>query len=634
MSAQGESQAQGYEAKHPDPKIEADRQMLRQAQAEGRGSTLKAFVRLSGPGWLQSAITLGGGSLGGSLFLGVIGGYEMMWFQPLVMILGVIMLSGIAYVTLSTGEKPFQAINKHINPVLGWGWLIAAALANMVWAMPQFGLGAGALQQNLLPGLLGDNGAITGQTSDIVCIVFFFAIAAAAVWYYDSGGTGIKVFEGIIKAMIAAVVISFFGVVIALAVTGQLPWGEIGAGLIPDLTLLFHPAEALSEAANQTQNASYWISETLSTQRDRMAATAATAVGINMTFLLPYSMLRKGWDSNFRGLASFDLGTGLFIPFVLATGCVVIATASQFHGEYNKGLLDESKATPLTAQLEGRYHGNLDGLLLSQDETMQSIGQEYKEQLLSYEGAPVAAKVQQIQNQHDAEAPINAALGRLAYNGVAGIAPLVPSEQKQQMREALPRPDKKMAAMLVKRDVGNFATSLTQLFERGNLAQFVFGIGVVGMAISTIMVLMLINGFCLTEAFNLPLGGLGHRIGSIIPGITGGLGYFVLWTNPEVSNAWLVIPASVFGMALLPIAYVTFLLMMNSKALLGEHRPTGLKRGVLNLFMSLAVFAAGVGAGYAIWSHQGWKGVAAVAAFVGLAVIVQLVRAKRNPAST
>lgn len=631
--SQSPEQAPGYEAAHPDPKIEADRQLLKQAHREGTGSTLKAFVKLSGPGWLQSAITLGGGSLAGSLFLGVIGGYEMMWFQPLIMILGVIMLSAIAYVALSTGEKPFHAVNRHINPVLGWGWLIAAALANMVWAMPQFSLGTAALQQNLVPGLLGSDGTISGMSSNILCSVFFFIVAGAAVWYYDSGGKGIKVFEGIIKAMVAAIVISFFGVVIALTVAGNLPWGQIAAGFVPDLSLLFHPAEALRQAAEKTQNVEYWITETLSSQRDRMAATAATAVGINMTFLLPYSMLRKGWDSNFRGLASFDLGTGLFIPFILATSCVMIASAYQFHGQYNEGLLDESKATALTEKLRGGYHSNLDALITSQPKQMQPLGSEFKEQLLNSDAASMANKAKRIQQKHDSQGKVNAALGKLAYTGTGEADPLVSSDRKQQIRDAMPRPDKKMAAMLVKRDTFAFATALTQLFERGQLAQFVFGIGVVGMAISTIMVLMLINGFCLTEAFNLPLGGLGHRIGSIIPGITGALGFLIIWSTQGVSFAWLAIPTSVFGMALLPIAYLTFLLMMNSKSLLGEHRPEGGARLAMNIGLLAALFAAGVGAGYAVWSKVQWYGVGAVIAFIALALLVHVIRKARAGAA-
>ena len=53
--------------------IDRDRQMLVAAEAQGGSAKLKAFLRLSGPGWLQSAITLGGGSLSGALFLGVLG---------------------------------------------------------------------------------------------------------------------------------------------------------------------------------------------------------------------------------------------------------------------------------------------------------------------------------------------------------------------------------------------------------------------------------------------------------------------------------------------------------------------------------------------------------------------------------
>ena len=63
--------------------VESDRQLLAEAQAKGTGSTVWAFFKMSGPGWLQSAITLGGGSLASSLYLGVIGGFALLWVQPL-----------------------------------------------------------------------------------------------------------------------------------------------------------------------------------------------------------------------------------------------------------------------------------------------------------------------------------------------------------------------------------------------------------------------------------------------------------------------------------------------------------------------------------------------------------------------
>ena len=108
-------------------RIEQDRQLILDAKAKGTGAKIMAYTKLSGPGWLQSAITLGGGSLAGGLYLGILSGYHLMWLQPVAMIMGVIMLSAIGYVALSTKERPFAAINTHINPVLGWGWAILAA---------------------------------------------------------------------------------------------------------------------------------------------------------------------------------------------------------------------------------------------------------------------------------------------------------------------------------------------------------------------------------------------------------------------------------------------------------------------------------------------------------------------------
>ena len=128
-------------------KVESDRALLLSAQEQGK--TLSAYLRLSGPGWLQSAITLGGGSLAGALFLGVLGGTSLLWLQMVAITMGVVMLSAISYVTLSTGRRPFEAINSEINPALGWGWLIATCMANMIWCMPQFSLCYDALDKNL-----------------------------------------------------------------------------------------------------------------------------------------------------------------------------------------------------------------------------------------------------------------------------------------------------------------------------------------------------------------------------------------------------------------------------------------------------------------------------------------------------
>ena len=192
---------------HRLTQVEADRALLQQALREGPTKRLKTYVRLSGPGWLQSAITLGGGSLAGSLYLGVLGGFSLLWLQPLAMIMGIIMLSAISYVTLSTGRRPFGAINEHINPVLGWGWLLATLMANIVWCLPQFALGVAALQQNLFPQLAGTPGKAAG------CLLLL-GCASVVVWFYDSGSRGVRFFEYVLKGMVGIVVVCFFGVVL------------------------------------------------------------------------------------------------------------------------------------------------------------------------------------------------------------------------------------------------------------------------------------------------------------------------------------------------------------------------------------------------------------------------------------
>ncbi|MEM8680453.1 MAG: hypothetical protein AAGF97_13975, partial [Planctomycetota bacterium] len=62
--------------------VERSRAAIREARERGKLATAVTFVRLSGPGWLASALTLGGGSLGSSLYLGILGGVSLLWLQP------------------------------------------------------------------------------------------------------------------------------------------------------------------------------------------------------------------------------------------------------------------------------------------------------------------------------------------------------------------------------------------------------------------------------------------------------------------------------------------------------------------------------------------------------------------------
>ena len=75
-------------------------------------------VRAGGPGWLQGAMTLGGGSAITSLTLGAVFGYEFLWLQPVAMLIGCVMLFALSHQTLSTGERPFHAMRNHVSVTL------------------------------------------------------------------------------------------------------------------------------------------------------------------------------------------------------------------------------------------------------------------------------------------------------------------------------------------------------------------------------------------------------------------------------------------------------------------------------------------------------------------------------------
>jgi Mn2+/Fe2+ NRAMP family transporter len=561
--------------------VERERSMIAAARHKGMAATLLVYTRLSGPGWLQSAITLGGGSLAGSLYLGVLGGFSLLWLQPLAMVMGVIMLSAISYVALSVKERPFEAVNNHVNPVLGWGWAIATLMANLVWAMPQFSLGTAAIRQNLLPSLVGPASGMPETTAKLVVCGAMAAACLVVVWFYDSGSWGIKLFEIVLKLMVALVVLCFFGVIVRMSLAGVLDWKAILAGFVPDLGLLRSPAPGLEPVIQSVSEKfrPFWTGRIVSRQRDVMIAASAVAVGINMTFLMPYAIRRRGWDRQFRGLAIFDLATGLFIPFMLATSCVVIASAAQFHARPAAGL-----------PAEGAPADPSDSRIL-----------QYK--------AIAAARI-----RHEIGA---AQFDYLQSNEPRRIGELV---------DSLPDADKRIAAMLVNRDAFDLAQSLSPL--TGEIfSHYIFGIGVIGMVTSSIIILMLINGFVVCEMLGIEPAGRAHRLACLMPAV-GMLGPFI-WTGGK-AQFWLAVPTSVFGMTLLPIAYFSFYLLMNQKSLLKENMPKGARRLAWNILMALASSLAAFGSLWSLWSKLKWTGISIMAVFIALVLAAHIVRRLRR----
>jgi Mn2+/Fe2+ NRAMP family transporter len=534
-----------------------DREILQTAQAKGTVSTLGAFLRLSGPGWLQSAITLGGGSLGSALYLGMLGGTGMLWVQLIAILIGVIMLSAISYVTLSSGKRPYAAMNNYVNPVLGTAWITATILANMIFILAQFSLCFDALQQNLMPTLED-----TPETKLIVSAVLG-AVALVIVLMSYKPGAASKIFDVILKLIVGFVVLCFVGAVVVLMQQGSFDWNALWAGFVPSWDSWNTLSPELAPLAAGLDSGEYWTEEVRRLRQDSVISAVAAAVGINMTFLLPYSMLARGWDRTFRGLARWDLVTGMAIPFVLVTSCIVISSASAFHGKADESMLSTDAAVVQQSDF-------FDGLSKSVVKRINELeGTEPADQLAEINSMPTDAKDPEIRDEQ------MAAKKKAMNELVAGYISQMP-ENERKLALATVKPNSKLLAL-----------SLKPLLKENS--DLVFGLGALAMGFSTIVVLMLINGYAFAEIAGRYESRTVRSIGAIVA-LAAGISWVWFWAG--ASKTYLLIVAGTFAVVLLPIAYFAFFLMMNNRALLGDDKPKGLRMVIWNVLMIIGVAGA------------------------------------------
>jgi hypothetical protein len=202
------------------------------------------------------------------------------------------------------------------------------------------------------------------------------------------------------------------------------------------------------------------------------------AVGINMTFLYPYTLLAKGWGNHHKKLSRWDLGMSMFLPFTLVTSLVIVA---------------------MTAT--GVYPG--------QDELRSGL-------------QPVVAAA--------------------SLSGVLG------------------------------KDLG----------------RIIFNLGLIAMTCSAISTHMVVCGFTLCEMFGLEYTKARFRLFALAPAI----GIFGVVAKLPF---WFPVVASAVCFAMLPIAYLTFLIMNNRRSYIGDAVGQGIGRWLFNLVLILALAVATIG---------------------------------------
>jgi len=256
------------------------------------------WLRLSGPGYLQSAMTLGAGSATSSLFAGAMFGYELLWVAPLGMLLGIGLLLALGHQTLSTGQRPLPAMAQHAGRPLAMLWALGALLASIVWHVPQYVLATGSLVD------LGDTCGVALPPWAASTAILLLAVLLTLG--YARSTAFVRRYERALQSLVWAVVLCLLYVVVRT----DTDYAAVLRGFWPSLPAPQH-------------GQSPWL---------LVISGLGAAVGINMVFLYPYTLLARGWGRAHRGLAACDLWLGMWLPYTLATSLMVIAAANTLHG--------------------------------------------------------------------------------------------------------------------------------------------------------------------------------------------------------------------------------------------------------------------------------------------------------------
>jgi Mn2+/Fe2+ NRAMP family transporter len=312
----------------PDPqKLAAEKQVLANLDGAPRLQRWGGYLKFIGPGYLQSAMTLGSGTAASSLFAGAVFGYDLLWVAPIGMLLGMLAMGAVSHQTLSTGERVLPAMARHTHPALAWGFAIAAMVASIVWHFPQYNLAAASLVD--AAHTLGLEGVPKMAASTFVLI---WAVLLSTM--YGKSPRLVRVYESFLKYTVWGIVVMLLWVLL----NTETDWAGVAKGFIP----------SLPEDRNGFRSI------------DLAVAGIAAAVGINMLLLYPYSLLARGWGREHRGLARFDLFAGMLVPYALASSLMVIAAANTL------GDVDVSKSAAVgkMAGVLGEVVGPVAGTLI------------------------------------------------------------------------------------------------------------------------------------------------------------------------------------------------------------------------------------------------------------------------------
>ena len=386
---------------------------------------------------------------------------------------------------------------------------------------------------------LDNKGGKIGVAFVLLCLSIFLS------FWYERSGLHSKLFQWILRLILFSL-IACLGVSVCLLIPGSgLYFSSIFSGFLPDFTNLTNTSPRFEALLSQTgEFRSFWEENLVSRQKELILITFSSTLGVNLLFSLPLLLLGRGWRRDHNQFAKFNLFIGLFIPFVLCSSCLTILSAVA-HQKMIHSLNEE-------VSVNTKY---------SESETIRNL---LKERIIFEIGE------EQFQS--------------------------LPPFQQDEKIESLSKPNYILAHLVSQSDTKKWIHYLSDSGKEP--VKYLLGIVVLLISFSTIVILMVLNGHLICEILGKPHKGAPFQTGSLLLAVSS-IGPFV-WSDQD---AWVADPSYFLSLAIIPYILLSFLLMLNSKELLGRQYPQGVKGFSLNLGVCLSFLLLGSCSFYLVWNH-------------------------------
>lgn len=392
----------------------------------------------------------------------------------------------------------------------------------------------------------------------IALVLLLFAVSLTLL--YSKQGPRSSLFQWIIKLMVLFVSIASFFSLVTLISNGNQDDTTLSDTWFPNYSILNEPSPHFSQILEQTGDMkSFWESEIVSSQKQFVLLCFASTLGINLIFCFPMILLNRSWKRTHQGFAKYNLVTTAFFPFAVTSICICLLSCMAFKHEFSKVGQDVEISNP-----------DIQNILLRRVE--HEMGTDKFQNLAPFQ--------------------LDERIATLNY------------EEKQ------------LASLLVGRTVKQWILSISQL--GGTFLQFLLCGIVLAISLSTVVILMIVNGHLVCEIFDKPHKGFPFQVGSLLLGVSGIAPFIWSDQNIEVND-----PTYIISLSVLPFALISFILILNNVDIMGSRRPMGMSRFSLNLPILLSIFLLSSCSFYLTW-NENWHSIAVgkiILCFIGLLLL-------------